>query len=109
MGLRAIQEEKVGYMIDALNTLEEIETQIGRENLDSWELKDLKTRLIDKHERYQQMLSAIEDQINDFERVYRQLKMKVLPSKLKELKTELESDSQQFVLLKQAIQLTYKY
>lgn len=35
MELKAIQQVKVGYMIDALNTLEKIETDLGKGNLEN--------------------------------------------------------------------------
>ncbi|WP_316829259.1 hypothetical protein [Pedobacter aquatilis] len=109
MGLKAIRENKIAGIIDALEILEKVELEMGKDNLDSWELKDLKVRLLDKHKRYQEMLLAIEEQINDFERLYRQVRMKVLPSKLKALKTELSSESEQFLRLKTIIQQTYRY
>lgn len=75
---------------------------------ETWKMKDLKSRLIDKHERYEQMLQAIEAQIEDFEKIYRQLKLKVLPTKLKALKNQLETGSKQFQLLQDVIQRIYK-
>lgn len=96
-------------MIDALDALENIDFSIKKVNLEKDQLTDMKTRLIDKHLRYLKMLEDIEDQINDFERLYTQLRKKVLPLKLKQLKANCDQTSEQFSKIKLVVQKTYKF
>lgn len=107
MGLKAINEGKFGNMVDALDTLERIRTRIGQDNLDSWELQDLRLRLQDKHKRYKEMLNDIEAQIEDFNKLYTNVRVKFLPEMLRELKHIIAEDSKEFVLLKDIIHKTY--
>ena len=99
MGLKAISEGKFGHMVDALDTLEKIRSRIGHDNLDSWELQDLRIRLQDKHKRYKEMLNDIEAQIEDFNKLYKTVRMKFLPEMLRELKQVVSEDSKEFILL----------
>jgi len=108
MGLKAISNSKVGHMIDALDNLEMIRSQIGHENSDSHELQNLRIKLQDKHIRYKEMLINIEAEIKDFEVLYKTIKTRFLPEMLKELKQILPEDSQDFILVKEVIHKTYR-
>lgn len=109
MGLKAINDGKFGDMVEVLDSLEKIRNLIGHENLDSWELQDLRVRLQDKHKRYKEMLSDIEAQIEDFDKLYRVVRMRFLPDMIKELKHILSEESKEFMLLKEIIQKTYRH
>lgn len=108
MGLKAINNSKVGHMIDALDNIEMIRTQIGYENLDSKDLQDLRINLRDKHVRYKEMLINIEAQIKDFDDLYKAIRIRFLPEMLKELKQILPEDNKDFMLLKEIIKKTYR-
>lgn len=108
MGLKAIKNSKVENMISALDNLEKMQTDIGYENSHSEELHELRLRLQDKHFRYKELLIDIEAQIREFDNLYKEIRIKYLPEILKELKDLLSEDSQDFMVLRDIIQRTYR-
>ena len=109
MGLKAINDSKVENIINALDNIEKISTQAGYENSDNnHELQHLRTQLQDKHLGYKELLADIEAQIKDFDDLYKVIRIKFLPDMLKQLKQILSEDSEDFILLKEIIQKTYR-
>lgn len=108
MGLKAIRESKVENMVDALDNLEKIRAQLGCDHSATKQLHDLKEELQDTHQRYKNMLTAIEIQIADFDSLYNDIKVGILPGKLRELKQILPENSHDFIHLKEIIQKTYR-
>lgn len=109
MGLKAINNSKVQYMIDALNNLEKVRMQTGCKNADNQHLQNLSENIQLKHKQYKQMLTDIEVQIEEFENLYKMIRIKFFPEMLRELKEVLAEDDVDLILLKEIIHKTYRH
>ncbi|MCX2473776.1 hypothetical protein OQZ33_05490 [Pedobacter sp. MC2016-05] len=103
MSLKGINRGTVVSMIDLLDQIQQLEQIAGINLGDNREISKLRAEIHEAYQEYDGLMKSIAMQVNVFQEIYSQVRCKVIPQKLRELRKMIPPEDVAYILLKDSI------